>query len=135
MSNDTITPQIELLQEQIESIERSGHFTEKEIDSKVAPLRMELAILQHTKAHQEFSKSVYKYGMDLEAFLEGTKAFDKCFAQMPKPTKSILDIEVIDAQILTPEIGITIIDGQEIILIDDQEKPFPFKEIFNGRNL
>jgi len=102
MSTDTITPQIELLQEQIESIERSGHFTEKEIDSKAAPLRMELAILQHTKAHQEFSNSVYKYGMSLEAFLEGTKGFDKCFAQMPKPPKSIMDIEVNDAEILTP---------------------------------
>jgi hypothetical protein len=102
MSNDTITPQIELLQEQIESIERSGHFTEKEIDSKAAPLRIQLAILEHAKAHQEFSKSVYKYGMDLETFLEGVKAFDKCFAQIPKPPKSIMDIEVNDAEILTP---------------------------------
>ena len=102
MSNDTITPQIELLQEQIESIERSGHFTEKEIDSKAAPLRMQLAILEHSKAHQEFSKSIYKYGMDLATFLEGTRLFNECFAQMPKAPKLILDIDVIDAEILTP---------------------------------
>ena len=41
----TITPRIELLQEQIDTIERSGHYTEKEIDAKVKPLKIELSYL------------------------------------------------------------------------------------------
>ena len=42
---ETITPRIELLQEQIDTIERSGHYTEKEIDAKVKPLKIELSYL------------------------------------------------------------------------------------------
>jgi hypothetical protein len=101
MSNDTLTPKIELLQEQIESIEKGGFFTEKEIETKAAPLRMALAILKHQKSLYELN-NVLKFGMSLEQFLEGTRAFNECFAQMPKLPKKTTDIEVIDAEILTP---------------------------------
>lgn len=102
MSNDTIDSRIELLQEQIESIERSGHFTEKEIDSKAAPLRMELSTLKMQQSTSELIDAHEKYGMTLESYQEGLKAFIKCFSQMPKLPKKITDIEVVDAEILTP---------------------------------
>jgi hypothetical protein len=98
MSNDIISPKIDLLQEQIENLVNSGHFTEKEIDSKSHPLRMELAILKHQKALNEFSNSVSKYGMSLESFSEGVRVFNECFAQMPKQPKKIIDIQVNEAE-------------------------------------
>ena len=102
MLNDTLTPRIELLQEQIESIERSGHFTEKEIDSKAAPLRMELSTLNMQLATKEMAVSFEKYGMTLESYSEGLKAFNEAFAKLKDVPTSILDFEVIDAEILTP---------------------------------
>ena len=76
MSTDIIHSKIELLEEQIENIERSGYFTEKEIDRLSAPLRSELAIL---KAHLPM------YGMDQENYNEGVKMHRYHFAQMHSP--------------------------------------------------
>lgn len=102
MSNDTITPRIELLQEQIESIERSGHFTENEIDSKAAPLRMELASLKILQSTRALTVAMRNYGMTLDSYIEGQKAFNEAFAKLKDVPNSFLDIEVIDAEILTP---------------------------------
>ena len=102
MSNDNLTPRIELLQEQIESIERSGHFTEKDMDSQAAPLRMELSSLKMLQSSREFAATHEKYGMTLESYAEGLKAFNEAFAKLKDLPTSLLDIEVIDAEILTP---------------------------------
>lgn len=86
MSDDTLHSKIELLEEQVENIERSGHFTEPEIDRLVFPLRQELESLK---------KQVPMYGMTEESYNEGKELHNlymgKTFA-----------INVIDAEILTP---------------------------------
>lgn len=41
MSNDNLRSKIELLEDQIENVERSGFFTEKEIDRATFSLRQE----------------------------------------------------------------------------------------------
>ena len=102
MSPDTITPRIELLQEQIENLEKSGHFTEREIDSKTAPLRMELASLKTLQSTREMTLAMQNYGMTLESYSEGLKAFNEAFAKLKDLPQSLLDIEVVDAEILTP---------------------------------
>jgi len=76
MPNDIIHSKIELLEEQIENIERSGHFTEKEIDRLSAPMRSELAIL---KEHLPM------YGMTLEQYNEGKRIHSLWFSQQPSP--------------------------------------------------
>ncbi|MBC7847226.1 MAG: hypothetical protein H7Y10_12115 [Flavobacterium sp.] len=73
MSNDIIHSKIELLEDQIENIERSGHFTEKEIDRLAAPMRSELAIL---KAH------IPLYGMTPESYNQGKKIHQKFFKHL-----------------------------------------------------
>jgi len=73
MSTDIIHSKIELLEAQIENIERSGYFTEKEIDRLSAPLRSELAIL---KAH------LPKYGMTPEEYNEGVIIHNACFSTL-----------------------------------------------------
>ncbi len=73
MSNDIIHSKIELLEEQIENIERSGHFTEKEIDRLSAPMRSELAIL---KEH------IPLYGMTPESYNQGKKIHQKFFEHL-----------------------------------------------------
>lgn len=57
MSEDLLTPKIELLQEQIENLERSGHFTESEIDRAVFSLKTELAIYELAASHLKISDS------------------------------------------------------------------------------
>ena len=103
MSSKTLLPQIALIQEQINNFEKSGFFTDKEIESKTIPLRMELATLKMQQEVLNISESVCLFGMSLESFVEGTKAFNECFDQLKElPTIPIFEIEVIDAEILTP---------------------------------
>jgi hypothetical protein len=102
MSNKTLLPQIALLQEQINNFEKSGFFTDKEIESKTMPLRLELASLKMQQEFLNISESVCLFGMSLESYIEGTKAFNECFAQLKDVARSPLDIEVVDAEILTP---------------------------------
>ena len=101
MSSKTLLPQIALLQEQIHNFEKSGFFTDKEIESKTIPLRLELATLKMQQEFLNISESVCKFGMSLESYIEGTKAFNECFNQL-KDVPSLLDIQVTDAEILTP---------------------------------
>jgi hypothetical protein len=76
MSNDILHSKIELLEEQIENIERSGRFTEKEIDKLVAPLREELASLK---------KQIPLYGMTPESYNEGKRIHSLWFSNQPSP--------------------------------------------------
>ncbi len=76
MSNDIIHSKIELLEEQIENTERSGYFTESEIDRLSFPLREELETLK---------KQLNLYGMDQEKYNEGVKMHRHYFSQMHSP--------------------------------------------------
>jgi hypothetical protein len=102
MSTKTLIPQIALVQEQINNFEKSGFFTDKEIESKTMPLRIELASLKMQQEFLNISESVCKFGMSLESYIEGTKAFNECFDQLKDLPTSLLNIEVVDAEILTP---------------------------------
>lgn len=98
MSNKTLLPQIALLQEQINNFEKSGFFTEKEIDSKTFPLRIELASLKMQQSFLEASESMCRFGMSLDSYIEGQKEFNECFSNLKNV--SINDIHVVDAQII-----------------------------------
>lgn len=76
MSTEIIHSKIELLEEQIENFERSGYFTESEIDRFSVPLREELESLK---------KQINLYGMDQEKYNEGVKMHRYYFAQMHSP--------------------------------------------------
>lgn len=76
MSNDILHSKIELLEEQIENIERSGHFTEKEIDRLSAPMHEELINLK---------KQIPLYGMTPHSYNEGRKIHSLWFSQQPSP--------------------------------------------------
>ena len=51
MSDNLLKSKIELLEEQIANLERSGFFTEKEIDRLSAPLKVELETLHELKEY------------------------------------------------------------------------------------
>lgn len=74
--NDLTISKIELLELQIENVERSGFFTEKQIDALVFPLRQELETLK---------KQVELYGMTIEQYKEGEVKHNELFSQMPSP--------------------------------------------------
>lgn len=76
MSNDIIHSKIELLEEQIENLFNSGHFTEKEMDRLSAPLREELESLK---------MQINLYGMTQESYNEGLKMHHYYFSQMHSP--------------------------------------------------
>ena len=64
MSDELLQHKIDLLEEQIENLERSGFFTEKEIDQATAFIRMQLAILKEAKAFADFKKSLHQANED-----------------------------------------------------------------------
>ena len=74
--NDLTISKIELLELQIENVERSGFFTEKQIDALVFPLRQELETLK---------KQIELYGMTYENYREGTVKHTELFSQMISP--------------------------------------------------
>ena len=60
MSDELLQYKIDLIQDQIDNLERSGFFTEKEIDQATASLKMQLAILKEAKAFADFKKSLHQ---------------------------------------------------------------------------
>lgn len=146
MTAELLTSKIELLEEQIENLERSGFFTESEIDRAVVSLRSELemykmhlsycdlsvaatistasvqafgeAIVEWRKATEITPLNFYQaagklaldsmkkasenknYGMSDEEYDEGRRKHIELFDQMQ--AKNPMDIEVVDAEILTP---------------------------------
>ncbi|MFW0737609.1 hypothetical protein [Flavobacterium sp. T12S277] len=53
MSNDNLMSKIELLQEQIDNLERSGFFTEKEMDRATISLRQEKEVFENQLKSEE----------------------------------------------------------------------------------
>ena len=94
MSDNLLTSKIELLEEQIENIERSGFFTEAEIDRTSKSLRAEPVRLKQALAHGQFNNSIETasesmqqaakalYGMTAEAYAKGIKYHNECFDRM-----------------------------------------------------
>jgi hypothetical protein len=108
MNTNLIDSKIELLEDQLENIERSGFFTEKEIDKASFSYRMELIAYKCQQAAQAFNEnypkadalSVALHGMTAENYKEGLEIHNQTFN--PKGSKEQLHkIEVIDEIILT----------------------------------
>lgn len=108
MSNENIISRIALIQEQIDNLEKSGYFTEKEMDSKTFSLREELHALQAMTfpvetvlgvSQDELSylaetlKDCFKtkktpaavYGMTPKSYNEGARKHSHYFSQMTSP--------------------------------------------------
>lgn len=102
MSNDTLASKIELLQEQIQNLETSGHFTEKEINSQSYPLYQELEALKRQLTHSNIDEAAVNYGLTTEQMEEGRRIFSDIWKQLDNFINPIFEIEVIDAEILTP---------------------------------
>lgn len=102
MSNDTIAQRIDLLQEQIDNLEKSGFFTEKEMDKLAWPLRDELEGLKKQLAISNLNEAGKAFGITAEQMVEGRRIFCELWAQLDNFTNPVHEIEVIDAEILTP---------------------------------
>ena len=106
MTQELIASKTDLLQEQIDNLEKSGFFTEKEMDRLSSPYRMELAVLKSASEMRSSSDaalnssdefiSLNKYGMSNEEYETAKAKHNNFFA----PLKA-MNIEVIDAEILT----------------------------------
>lgn len=101
MSNEILASKIDLLQEQIDNIEKSGFYTEKQIDKLVYPLCKELDSLK-----KQLVDSLRQSGIDHdftvnEAILE-TKNVTGIIKSINAFLNPVFDIEVTDAEILTP---------------------------------
>lgn len=136
MLDEKLQLKIDLLQDQIDNLEKSGHYTDAEIELRAPALKHELLILKDLSAliflsdaelHQlklrinnaiaiknnrrirkggllnAFKEGAVdfifpdKYGMSDKEYQEGKKLHDTIFSPL-----RALQIEVIDAQILTP---------------------------------
>lgn len=105
MSNDTLASRIDLLQEQIHNLEKSGHFTEKEIDNQSYPLRLELSSLKLQFLASRANEVAKICGLTADEMREGIIAFNELWSKIDQGRKldyPIFEIEVIDAEILTP---------------------------------
>lgn len=102
MSNDTLAPRIELLQEQIDNLEKSGYFTENEMDKLAFPLREELEALKRQLQVSNLDESGKAFGISPEQMSEGRRIFSEIWKQLDNFTNPTFNIEVIDAEILTP---------------------------------
>jgi hypothetical protein len=97
MSNEIIFSKLQLIVDQIHNIERSGFYTEKEIDSKTFPLYQELETLQNN-----FYSCLNKKGiLGLEPFKIAECAM--MLSSIKNKTNPAFLIEVVDATILTPQ--------------------------------
>jgi hypothetical protein len=94
INSDTITSKRELLLEQIENYERSGYFTEKEIDRLCAPIKIELEFLELIEGHNNMFSTT-------TATINSFEEFKESFLRMVKAVKSKNEINVIDAEVLT----------------------------------
>jgi uncharacterized coiled-coil protein SlyX len=108
MSNESIIFRIALLQEQIYNLEKSGHFTEKEMDSQTFAFRAEIEALnaqvfpletvlgvnqEELNYLAETLKECFSdkkttpetYGMTPKSYTEGVRFHTQYFSQMPSP--------------------------------------------------
>ena len=58
MSDELLSHKINLIQDQIDNLERSGFFTEKEMDNASRSLRVELETYKLSKAFSDFKKAL-----------------------------------------------------------------------------
>ena len=115
---DDIQSKIDLCQEQIENLEKSGHFTDKEIEEQSTPIKSKLALLKTIKQLRilsdvannaaniinEFLEAAEKeeipphtrFGMSLESYQEGKKLHEQLF-------EPLFIIPVNNPEILTPK--------------------------------
>jgi hypothetical protein len=68
MTQELIASKIELLQEQIENLERSGFFTESEIDRAVVSLRSELEMYKMHLSYCDLANTAKDATLDIHAF-------------------------------------------------------------------
>ena len=101
MLEDLLISKIELLQEQIDNLEKSGFFTEIEMDRQTTSLRNEMEFLKFQMSLTEMSKSALKYGISIGKMIEGTKKFNECFAKLKEARKDFFNVKTSDAEILT----------------------------------
>lgn len=66
MIEDSLQPKIELLQEQIQNLEQSGFFTEKEMDRLAGPLRIELEIYKRGYEYDSTGKQIERLRFAIE---------------------------------------------------------------------
>ena len=140
MLDEKLQSKIDLLQEQIDNLEKSGHYTEAEIQVKTKPLKKELDLINDSLSYEflniqelrQLSQRIHnaivtkhssgtgfvtkvssafmtmkkgveeyispnKYGMSDEEYEAAKAKHNNFFA----PIKAF-DIEVVDAEILTP---------------------------------
>jgi hypothetical protein len=71
--DDLIIPKIELIELQIENFERSGFFTEKQMDTLTFPLKIKL---------ESLNQQLNLHGMTLEEYKEGRNKHQFYFSQM-----------------------------------------------------
>lgn len=102
MSNDTITQRIDLLQEQIDNLEKSGFFTEKEMDKLAFPLRQELASLKKQLSDAYLDQVAQGYDLTPTQMVEVRRIFSELWAKIDDSKNPIGNRNVIDAEILTP---------------------------------
>jgi hypothetical protein len=95
INSDTISSKKELLLEQIENYERSGYFTEKEIDRLCSPIKLELQFLEMIECHNNLSSIS-------TTTIHSFEEFKGYFLKIGTAKKPINAINVIDAEILTP---------------------------------
>jgi hypothetical protein len=140
MLDEKLQSKIDLLQEQIDNLEKSGHYTEAEIQVKTKPLKKELDLINDSLSYEflniqelrQLSQRIHnaivtkhssgtgfvtkvssvfltmkkeveeyispnKYGMSDEEYEAAKAKHNNFFAP-----KKAFDIEVVDAEILTP---------------------------------
>lgn len=102
MSNDTLASKIELLQEQIHNLQYSGHFTEKEIDTQSYPLRQELEALKRQLQVLNLNEAGLESGLTPNQMKECFGIFSDICKQIDNFINPVYEIEVVDAEILTP---------------------------------
>lgn len=113
MPTDTIISKLELREAQLKNLEKSGFFTDKEIEKQAPSLRLEIAYLRasiqfinHSELLATMAENFVKqaslinvqpslYGMTPQQYEEGKKIHDSLFSP-------INAITVAHAQILTP---------------------------------
>jgi hypothetical protein len=118
MSNENIQLKIDLLQEQIDNLEKSGFFTEMESDSRTKPLKSKLLLLENAQQLYTAAETARRladqllnllnisscdrsanvdFGLSKESYAAGDKLHQEFFGSF-----SALKMNVVDAEVLTP---------------------------------
>lgn len=102
MSNELILSKLQLLSDQLNDLEYSGFYTEKEIDSKSYPLYQELETLQNHLCNSINQANLPEGVLGLEP--TEIAECSMLISSIKNRTNPVFHIQVIDPQILTPKI-------------------------------